>query len=138
VLKKLFSFFYSQVIGALQVQNYALFVSHKHPDGHVSLRTIPTPFSYASFNFYSFFSTISFFRYIGSFQCLFGSKERTSWGTFTTDTNIPNGCGGPCYDEPIREESNSYSRISMVGEPQKSILLARLRFKPDAMEPTSL
>ena len=24
-----------KVIGALQVQNYALFVSHKHPDGHV-------------------------------------------------------------------------------------------------------
>ena len=65
----------SQVIGALQVQNYALFVSHKHPDGHVSLlRTI-----------YCFFVLlILLFRFhlsfIGSFQCLFGSKERTSVG----------------------------------------------------------
>ena len=42
----------SQVIGALQVQNYALFVSHKHPDGHVSLlRTIYCFFCPLNFTF---------------------------------------------------------------------------------------
>jgi len=96
------------VIGALQVQNYALFVSHRHPDGH------------AHFNVFS------------------AQKKGHPWGTFTADTSIPTGCGGPCYDEPIREESDSHSKISIVGEPQKTILLARLRFKPDVMEPTSL
>ena len=33
------------VIGALQVQNYALFLSHKHPDGHVSFMSLPCPCS---------------------------------------------------------------------------------------------
>ena len=32
------------MIGALQVQNYALFVSHKHPDGHVSYTSSSFPF----------------------------------------------------------------------------------------------
>jgi hypothetical protein len=113
------------VIGALQVQNYALFVSHKHPDGHVSLLMMSN-------------SILTLFFRQAHFNVFSAQKKGHPWGTFTTDTNIPTGCGGPCYDEPIREESDSDSRVSVVGEPQKAILLARLRFKPDVMEPTSL
>ncbi|KAF8154194.1 hypothetical protein B0H34DRAFT_80502 [Crassisporium funariophilum] len=96
------------IIGALQVRDYALFVSHRHPDGQ------------AHFNVFS------------------NQKKGHPWGTYTTDTNMPNGCSGPRYDEPMREEQDCANKISLVGDPLKAVLVGRLRFKPDAMEPTSL
>lgn len=96
------------VIGALQTPNYALFVSHRHPDGQ------------AHFNVFS------------------SQRKGQPWGTFTTDTKVPAEQGGPCYDEPIHEEHISASKVSSVGCPQKAVLIARLRFKPDVLEPTSL
>lgn len=67
---------YILVIGALQVQNYALFVSHKHPDGHVSSwYQFLTPFFVSNSN-----SPSLFYISLGSFQCIFDSKEGTSMG----------------------------------------------------------
>ena len=40
------------MIGALQVQNYALFVSHKHPDGHVRV-FVDDILSNSHFSFFS-------------------------------------------------------------------------------------
>ncbi|KAJ7194851.1 hypothetical protein GGX14DRAFT_377636 [Mycena pura] len=94
------------VIGTLDAPDYALFVSHKHPDGQ------------AHFNVYS------------------SPKTGQPWGTFTTDAEPEQG--GPSYHEPIHGAPVSASKISPMGGPWDTVLLARLRFKPDALEPTSL
>ncbi|KAG5637075.1 hypothetical protein H0H81_005845 [Sphagnurus paluster] len=60
------------------------------------------------------------------------------WGTFTTDTEVPSELGGPCYDEPVPGNSISSSKVSNHGGPWDTVLIARLRFKPDIVEPTSL
>ncbi|TFK37240.1 hypothetical protein BDQ12DRAFT_214347 [Crucibulum laeve] len=96
------------VIGALQTPNYALFVGHNHPDGHVH------------FNVYS------------------SSKVGQPWGMFTTDTEAIKQLGGPSYNEPVDTHRLSASKVSdNGGDKWDSVLLARLRFKPDVLEPTS-
>ncbi|KAJ7088050.1 hypothetical protein B0H15DRAFT_780981, partial [Mycena belliarum] len=78
------------VIGTLDAPDYALFVSHNHPDGQ------------AHFNVFS------------------APKTGQPWGTFTTDAEV------------------SASQVSATGGPWDTVLVARLRFKPDVAEPTSL
>ncbi|KAJ6577758.1 hypothetical protein B0H19DRAFT_568412 [Mycena capillaripes] len=94
------------VIGTLDAPDYALFVSHNHPDGQ------------AHFNVYS------------------SPKGGNPWGTFTTDTESEQG--GPSYHEPIHGNPLSASKVSRTGGPWDTVLIARLRFKPDVLEPTSL
>ncbi|KAJ7367714.1 hypothetical protein DFH08DRAFT_4178 [Mycena albidolilacea] len=94
------------VIGTLDTPDYALFVSHNHPDGQ------------AHFNVYS------------------SPKSGQPWGTFTTDAEPEQG--GPSYHEPIYGSPLSSSKVSVAGGPWDTILMARLRFKPDVLEPTSL
>lgn len=58
------------------------------------------------------------------------------WGTFTTDTEVSPELG-PSYDDagdtiPVQE-----SKVSSHGGPWDTVLVARLRFKPDVLEPTS-
>jgi hypothetical protein len=58
------------------------------------------------------------------------------WGAFTTDTEVPRELG-PLYDEggdtiPVQD-----SKVSNHGGLWDTVLLARLRFKPDILEPTS-
>ncbi|TFK36539.1 hypothetical protein BDQ12DRAFT_755204 [Crucibulum laeve] len=96
------------VIGALQTPNYGLFVSHNHPD------------SQAHFNVYS------------------STKKGEPWGTFTTDSKVSLDLGGPFYDEPMNGWPKSSNKVSSVGGDTCTVLIARLRFKPDALEPTSL
>ncbi|EGN91777.1 hypothetical protein SERLA73DRAFT_100155 [Serpula lacrymans var. lacrymans S7.3] len=98
------------VIGTLDAPDYALFVSHSHPDGQ------------AHFNVFS------------------NPKNGRDWGTFTTDTEFPRDYGGPSYPEEIPGKALSASKISRIGPKNKwdTLLLARLRFKPDIDEPTSL
>ncbi|CAA7263929.1 unnamed protein product [Cyclocybe aegerita] len=96
------------VIGTLRAPNHALFVSHSHPEGH------------AHFNVYS------------------NPHPRQPWGLFTTDTDISRELG-PSYEsedssEPARR---SASKVSNYGGQWDAVLLARLRFKPDSLEPTS-
>jgi abelson tyrosine-protein kinase 1 len=57
------------------------------------------------------------------------------WGAFTTDTVAPEL--DALYDEvgctiPVQD-----SKVSNHGNPWDAVLLARLRFKPDVLEPTS-
>ncbi|KAH7920215.1 hypothetical protein BV22DRAFT_1098519 [Leucogyrophana mollusca] len=102
------------VIGTLDAPDYALFVSHNHPDGQ------------AHFNVYS------------------PSKAGRAWGTFTTDSEFPSDEGGPSYHEEIPGKAVFASKISessggnVSSSKWDTLLLARLRFKPDIDEPTSL
>ncbi|KDR78069.1 hypothetical protein GALMADRAFT_245050, partial [Galerina marginata CBS 339.88] len=91
------------VIGTLRTPNYAILVSHRHPNGH------------ARFNVYA------------------NPQIGQPWGTFTTDTEVSQG---PSYEEPS-EIPLTASKVSMHGESWDAVLLARLRFKPDILEPTS-
>ncbi|KAJ6625893.1 hypothetical protein B0H10DRAFT_1942375 [Mycena sp. CBHHK59/15] len=96
------------VIGTLSAPDYALFVSHKHPDGQ------------AHFNVFS------------------STKSNQPWGTFTTD--IGSELAGPYYHEPVVSNPLSASKVSSngTGNIWDTVLIARLRFKPDVLEPTSL
>ncbi|KAJ7188007.1 hypothetical protein C8R46DRAFT_1205222 [Mycena filopes] len=96
------------VIGTLSAPDYALFVSHKHPDGQ------------AHFNVFS------------------STKAGQPWGTFTTDTGSE--LAGPYYHEPVVSNPLSASKVSTnsASHVWDTVLIARLRFKPDVLEPTSL
>ncbi|KAJ7496034.1 hypothetical protein B0H11DRAFT_2001603 [Mycena galericulata] len=96
------------VIGTLSAPDYALFVSHKHPDGQ------------AHFNVFS------------------STKSGQPWGTFTTDTGSE--LAGPYYHEPLVSNPLSASKVSSnsTSNVWDTVLIARLRFKPDVLEPTSL
>ncbi|KAJ3848775.1 hypothetical protein EV368DRAFT_48649 [Lentinula lateritia] len=97
------------VIGSLDTPEYALFVSHNHPDGQVH------------FNVFN------------------SSKSPQPWGMFTTDTETPFELGGPSYREPVSCSPICSNKISPQGSyPWNTVLIARLRFKPDVLEPTSL
>ncbi|KAK7055315.1 kinase domain-containing protein [Favolaschia claudopus] len=63
-------------------------------------------------------------------------KSNQPWGTFTTDAEPEQG--GPSYHEPIRGSPVSSCKVSLTGGPWDTVLVARLRFKPDVVEPTSL
>ncbi|KAJ6515780.1 hypothetical protein C8R45DRAFT_811380 [Mycena sanguinolenta] len=63
-------------------------------------------------------------------------KSNQPWGTFTTDAEPEQG--GPSYHEPISGNPSSASKVSLNGAPWSTVLVARLRFKPDVLEPTSL
>lgn len=95
------------IIGVLQAPNYALFVSHNHPDGNVHFHT-------------------------------YSPRQGRPWGTFSTDTNALDEHGGPSYHEPSPTPHQCACKVSINGDPPKAMLLARLRFPPDAIEPTSL
>jgi hypothetical protein len=96
------------VIGTLDAPDYGLFVSHQHPDGQAHFNVFSSP------------------------------RAGQPWGTFTTDTEFPPELGGPSYHEEVPGNPLSASRVSVVGGGWDTVLVARLRFKPDVMEPTSL
>jgi hypothetical protein len=99
------------VIGSLSAPDYALFVSHKHPDGQVHFNVFSSP------------------------------RGGQDWGTFTADTELPSELIGPSYHEQVPGNRMSASKVSMVAGANNTwntLLLARLRFKPDVAEPTSL
>lgn len=103
----------SVVVGTLCAPEYALFVSHSHPNGQ------------AHFNVFS------------------DRKSGRPWGTFTMDTEYPCDEGGPSYVEEIPAQAMFGSKVSQVrmnaGTDDKdwdTLMLARLRFPTDATEPT--
>ena len=54
---------------------------------------------------------------------------------------MPNGRNGPSYEVDSEVDDAGYeyaSKVSLVGDPSKALVVGRLRFKPDRMEPTSL
>lgn len=115
------------VIGTLDAPDYAQYVSHTHPDGQVrTLATTCAPGSHpprqVHFNVFS------------------APRAGATWGAFSEDTDLsPVLAGGPLYGE-VSTASISANKVSEVGRGPKwdSVLLARLRFKPDVLEPTSL
>ncbi|TRM55658.1 hypothetical protein BD626DRAFT_416005 [Schizophyllum amplum] len=58
-----------------------------------------------------------------------------AWGTFTCDA-APDVLPGPSYNDPPLE-SLATSRVSKSGDPPRTVLLARLRFRPNVREPTT-
>ncbi|TFK79567.1 hypothetical protein K466DRAFT_570161 [Polyporus arcularius HHB13444] len=99
------------VIGSLEAQDYALFVSHEHPDGQVD------------FNVYS------------------ATRVGQPWGEFTFSFDLSSSFyGGPKYDDEPLADPQYAKKVSSFGNNGRweSVLLARLRFKPDQAEPTSL
>ena len=120
------------VIGALDAPDYASFVSHSHPDGWVSLsqhtlrpiadRRLP---SYSQVNFNVFASP----------------HEGDPWGEFTLTS--AEQAMDPSMDTGQQDMVGAVtaSNVSLAknsSEAWDSVLLARLRFKPDITEPTSL
>ncbi|TFK66401.1 hypothetical protein BDN72DRAFT_961779 [Pluteus cervinus] len=100
------------VIGTLSTPDYGLFVSHNHGDGK------------------AFFSVHS------------APRPGSDWGTFKVDKDPPKDRhGGPIYDEPVSGTPLSAFKVSKTvptDAPWKTVLVARLRFKPDVADPTSL
>jgi len=94
------------VVGTLRASNYALFVSHNHPEGHAHFNVFASP------------------------------KAGQPWGMFTTDSEYEGA--GPCADAPDESSRQSASKVSSHGGPWDTVLVARLRFKPDNTEPTTL
>ncbi|KAF9562878.1 hypothetical protein CPC08DRAFT_633569 [Agrocybe pediades] len=96
------------VVSLLQAPNYALLVSHQHPDAQ------------AHFNIFS------------------NPRKGKSWGSFTTEVLVPGGQFVPLSSETPEGEPFEYtSKISNANDPPKAVLLGRLRFKPDSSEPTT-
>ncbi|KAH9061867.1 hypothetical protein EDB87DRAFT_1716172 [Lactarius vividus] len=99
------------VIGALDAPDYASFVSHSHPDGQVNFNVFASP------------------------------HVARPWGEFTLTS--AEQAMEPSED-PVQQDmigAVTASNVSLVknsSEPWDTVLLARLRFKPDIPEPTSL
>ena len=72
------------------------------------------------------------------FNIFTAARTGQPWGTFTTDTEFPSDVAGPSYHEPVSGSPLSASKTSLEGDPWNTVLVARLRFKPDVLEPTSL
>ncbi|KAJ6608478.1 hypothetical protein B0H10DRAFT_1815660 [Mycena sp. CBHHK59/15] len=70
------------------------------------------------------------------FNVFSSAKAGQPWGTFTTDAEPEQG--GPSYHEPIHGTPLSASKVSASGGQWDTVLVARLRFKPDVLDPTSL
>lgn len=71
------------------------------------------------------------------FNVFTAPRKGQPWGAFSTETVVPVGHTGPCYEESSAEEHDHATKISNTNEPHKAILLGRLRFKPDSLEPTT-
>ncbi|KAJ6589026.1 hypothetical protein B0H19DRAFT_1058099 [Mycena capillaripes] len=70
------------------------------------------------------------------FNVFSAPKTGQPWGTFTTDTEPEQG--GPSYDEPMNGSTDCASKVSRAGGTWDTVIAARLRFRPDVLEPTSL
>ncbi|OCH89375.1 hypothetical protein OBBRIDRAFT_668393 [Obba rivulosa] len=98
------------VIGTLDAQDHALFVSHSHPDSQVNFDVYSAP------------------------------QKGEPWGQLTTTDLAASIGSGPIYHEEPAGGAQNTSKISSFSgrTPWDTVLIARLRFKPDAAEPTSL
>ncbi|KDQ49984.1 hypothetical protein JAAARDRAFT_186654 [Jaapia argillacea MUCL 33604] len=97
------------IIGTLDASDYALFVSHHHPDGQFHFNVFASP------------------------------KPGQHWGRFSM--NDPSGAfatSGPSYHThlPNGEVPDWASKVSTVKSTEwDTVLLARLRFRPDSDDP---
>lgn len=103
------------VIGTLETPDYALHVSHNHPDGQLDFNVFTSP------------------------------QTGRPWGQFSTSNTtdaaswLGSGMNGPVYVEDP-PGSVSASKVSKVEKTRgwNSVLMARLRFPIDKADPTSL
>jgi abelson tyrosine-protein kinase 1 len=75
------------------------------------------------------------------FNVFGGPRTGQPWGEFSLDTDMSASVvGGPNYHEEPVDKSLSVKKVSLVSTSSKwdTVLLSRLRFKPDVREPTSL
>lgn len=72
------------------------------------------------------------------FNVFSAQRPGRAWGAFTTDTEVPAGLAGPSYHETFPATPVSASKVSNSNGSWDTVLIARLRFKPDVDEPTSL
>ena len=71
------------------------------------------------------------------FNVFSSPKNGRPWGIFTTDSDYEGA--GPSIDIPDESSCQSASKVSSVrGGPWNTVLVSRLRFKPDGVEPTTL
>ncbi|THH10883.1 hypothetical protein EW145_g1036 [Phellinidium pouzarii] len=99
------------IIGTLNTSDYGLFVNHNNPDGQVHFNVFAAP------------------------------RAGQKWGTFSIDTeSLPsNLAGGPSYHEDVPGKHAAASKVSEVQSSQwHTVLLARLRFRPDDDHPTAV
>ncbi|EKM52507.1 uncharacterized protein PHACADRAFT_211755 [Phanerochaete carnosa HHB-10118-sp] len=100
------------VIGTLDAADYALFVSHNHPDGEVDLEVFAK------------------------------AIPGEAWGKFTTTTDLSASIGPQYSlsgeNTPRVDSGSKVSLVKKPGEPWDTVLLAKLRFPTDKEEPTSL
>ncbi|KAI5119647.1 hypothetical protein M0805_009008 [Coniferiporia weirii] len=99
------------IIGTLDASDYGLFVNHNNPDGQVHFNVFAAP------------------------------KTGQKWGAFTIDTDsLPNDMSGPSYHEDVPGKHAAANKVSEVrsSSPWDTVLLARLRFRPDDDHPTAL
>jgi len=66
-----------------------------------------------------------------------GARKGQPWGVFSCERNVPSGRNGPSYDEPEQIDHDYASKVSLVNNSMKAVLVGRLRFKPDSTEPTT-
>lgn len=66
-------------------------------------------------------------------------KAGQKWGAFAIDTSMDQ-LGGPSYHEDVPGKTASANKVSEynTSSPWNSVLLARLRFRPDEDHPTAL
>ncbi|KAL0058574.1 hypothetical protein AAF712_014737 [Marasmius tenuissimus] len=75
-----------------------------------------------------------------------GTLDAPDYGLFVSHSHpdgqtqlFPPKVGGPNYDEPVSAKQVNKSKVSNApGSSWETVLVARLRFKPDVLEPTSL
>ncbi|TDL14843.1 hypothetical protein BD410DRAFT_796909 [Rickenella mellea] len=99
------------IIGTLEAPDYGLFVSHNNPEGQVHFNIFSPP------------------------------RSGQLWGAFSIDTDAsPRPQGGPSYHEDVPGTHSWANKVSTVSSSSTwdAVLLARLRFKPDHEDPTSL
>jgi hypothetical protein len=79
-----------------------------------------------------------------------GARKGQPWGTFSFERSVSSGRNGPSYEEEEEDRAGAggeggdavgheyASKVSVVGDPSRALVVGRLRFRPDCMEPTSL
>jgi len=70
------------------------------------------------------------------FNVFSNPRKGRPWGNFTTSTIVTGGHDGP-YEGADAGKYEHASKISNTNDPSKAVLLGRLRFKPDSIEPTT-
>ena len=117
------------VTGTLSAPDYALFVGHNHPDGQVRARE----------RIRCLYRRRSKLPDQVHFEVSSPPQNGQPWGKFSLSANMSSPMlGGHCYEEESAVPFSYKGKVSTTsGGEWHSLLLARLRFKPDMPDPTA-